>query len=535
MLKLIIKEPKQEARDFQLESKEYVLGSGENCEIVLNDDKVSGQYAKLYFQKRNFIIKALSQDTAVSVNDLVIETDTELVQGDEIIIGRTKIEVEIKESDIDKMLEKAKGGLDDTWESDIDEMRETVKSLSETQVLDARELIIADTLSDKKSLSYLTLIRIQNVMRRNRRWIIGCALLIFIAYIVSVISREGENTSKLHQKKAVYLVKPPSTEDEVADKASAIYFKTANEFMEKHLWEEAAEKYKRLLAFDFDNPEADKRLKKAEEELKNSELLEKGLSFIEKHQYEEGMSRLLKIPEDSVYFMRALLEITFARDALKYNTASKGSYKPASKADIIREKGKTLIRRAIGNYAEGQISPAITKLDAVSGLGLKSNSYLTLRALKLAKTMEKARLLFNKGSDEYKNRQFKNAFATWEKVISLDRKIAGGQSTHYSNRIYAYFANEYYKRAKKYYTQGNYLKASKDCANVLKGNPQHHGARDMKSRLLQRAKKLYQEGYVLESVNPAKAIEKWKELVQTSLPANEYYKKAKERIARYEQ
>ena len=231
--------------------------------------------------------------------------------------------------------------------------------------------------------------------------------------------------------------------------------------------------------------------------------------------------------------MRALLEITFARDALKYKTTSKG--KLVSKSDIAREKGKTLIKQAINNYTEGKISPAISKLDAVSKLGLKSNSYLTLRALKLAKTMEQSRLLFNKGLDEYKNRQFKNAFATWEKVISLDRKIAGGRSTQYSNRIYANFADTYYKRAKKYYSQGNYLKASKDCENVLRGNPRHSGARDMKSRLLQMTKKLYQDGYVLESVSPTKAIEKWKELVQTSLPANEYHKKAKERIAQYEQ
>jgi len=534
MLKLIIKEPKQEARDFQLESKEYVLGSGENCEIVLKDDKVSDRHAKLYFQKRNFIIKPLSQDSALSVNDLAIETDTELSQGDEIIIGRTKIEVEIKESDIDKMIEKEKGGPDDTWESDIDEIRETAKSLSETQVLHARELVIADTLSDKKSIGYLALIRIQNVIRRNRNWIIMCTLLIFIAYIVSVIFREGENTSKLrHGEKAVYLVKPPSTEDEVADKAAAIYFKTANQFMEKHLWKEAAAKYTRLLAFDSDHPEANKRLKRAKEEQKNRNLLEKGLSFIEKYQHEEGINLLSKIPEDSVYFMRALLEITFARDALKYKTASKG--KLVSKADIIREKGKTLIRQAINNYTKGKITPAISKLDAVSGLGLKSNSYLTLRAQKLAKTMEQARLLFNKGLDEFKNRRFKNAFATWEKVISLDRRIVGGRSTHYSNRIYANFADTYYKRAKKHYSQGNYLKASKDCAKALKGNPQHRGARDMKSRLSKRAKKLYQEGYVLESVSPVKAIEKWKELVQTSLPANEYHKKAKERIAQYEQ
>ncbi len=533
MLKLIIKEPKQEARDFQLESKEYVLGSGENCEIVLKDDKVSGQHAKLYFQKRNFIIKTLSRDLPVSVNDLPIEEDTELAQGDEILIGRTRIEMEIKESDIDKMLEKERGGPDDTWESDINEIRETAKSLSETQVLHARELVIADTLSEKKSIGYLTMIRIQNFIRRNRRWIIGCTLLIFIAYIVSVISKEGQNANKMRQDKPVYLVKPPSTEDEVADKAAAIYFKTANQFMEKHLWEEAAAKYTRLLAFDSSHPDAENQLKKANEELKNRKFLEKGLSFIEKYQHKEGVDLLLKIPEDSVYFMRALLEINFARDALKYKTTSKG--KLVSKADIAREKGRTLIRQAINYFTEGKISPAITKLDTVSKLGLKSNSYLTLRAQKLAKTMEQARLLFNKGLGEYKNRQFKNAFKTWEKVIRLDRRIAGGRSTQYSNRIYANFADTYYKRAKKYYSQGSYLKASKDCANVLRGNPRHSGAKDLKSRLLKRAKKMYQEGYVLESVSPAKAIEKWKELVQTSLPANEYHKKAKERIARYEQ
>ncbi|MDY6790493.1 MAG: FHA domain-containing protein [Thermodesulfobacteriota bacterium] len=535
MLKLIIKEPGQDARDFQLESKEYVLGSGKKCDIVLKDDKVSDRHAKLFFRKRNFIIKALSEESVVTVNDSIIETDTELVQGDEIKLGRIKIEMEIKESDIDKMLEKEKGGLNDTWESDVNEMRETVKSLSETQVLDARELVIADTLSEKKSIGYLTMIRIQNVIRRNRRWIIGGILLVFIAYIVSVISREGDDASKVRQDKAVYLVKPPSTEDEVADKAATIYFKAANEFMEKHLWEEAAEKYQRLLAFDPEHPDAGKRLAKAKEELNNRELLEKGLSFTQKYQYQQGINLLVKIPQDSVYFMRALLEITFARDALKYKTGSKGDSKPASKADITREKGKTLIRQAIANYAGGKINPAIRKLDAVSGLGLPSNSYLTLRASKLAKTIENTRLLFNKGMDQYKNRQFNKSFATCEKVIRLDRKIAGGRSTHYSSTIYANFADTYYKRAKKYYSQSNFLNASKECAKVLRGNPQHRGAKDLNSRLLLRAKKLYQEGYVLESVSPAKAIEKWKQLVQTSLPANEYHKKAKERIAKYEQ
>ena len=338
----------------------------------------------ILFSFTSFIIKPLSQDASLSVNDLAIEADTELVQGDEIKIGRTTIEMEIKESDIDKMLEKEKGSPDDTWESDIDEMRETVKSLSATQVLHARELVIADTLSDKKSIGYLAMIRIQNAFRRNRRLIIGCALLIFIAYIVSVLSGEEENASKLHQEKAVYLVKPPSTEGEVAKKAATIYFKTANQFMEKHLWEEAAEKYKRLLAFDSEHPEAGKRLKKAEKEVKNHELLNNGLPFIEKHRYEEGISLLSKIPEDSVYFMRALLEITFARDALKYKTDSKGVYKPSTKAEIIREKGKTLIRQAIGNYTEGKISPAMRKLDAVSKLGLKSSSYLTIQAIRLA-------------------------------------------------------------------------------------------------------------------------------------------------------
>ena len=55
MLKLIIKEPWQEARDFQLESKVYFIGRDEKCDIVLRDTKAAGKHAKLYFKDTEFV------------------------------------------------------------------------------------------------------------------------------------------------------------------------------------------------------------------------------------------------------------------------------------------------------------------------------------------------------------------------------------------------------------------------------------------------------------------------------------------------
>jgi hypothetical protein len=52
--------------------------------------------------------------------------------------------------------------------------------------------------------------------------------------------------------------------------------------------------------------------------------------------------------------------------------------------------------------------------------------------------------------------------------------------------------------------------------------------------LAEKAKRLYEDGYILEELNPTQAIQKWKMVLEMCPPENEYYQKAKSQIAKYE-
>jgi len=94
--------------------------------------------------------------------------------------------------------------------------------------------------------------------------------------------------------------------------------------------------------------------------------------------------------------------------------------------------------------------------------------------------------------------------------------------------------SEYYSRAQKDFDEGKFLEASKNCAEVLMIKPDHFGSHAMEKKISSRAKTLYEEGYILEELNPEQAVQKWSEVIGISLPSNEYYQKAKARIKKYE-
>lgn len=82
--------------------------------------------------------------------------------------------------------------------------------------------------------------------------------------------------------------------------------------------------------------------------------------------------------------------------------------------------------------------------------------------------------------------------------------------------------------------KGAYL----SCDRVLKENPNNTKARDVKNKawsLLRREMKpLYEDGAFEESVgNIEAAKEKWKKIVNSSVPQDDYYKKAKQKLKKY--
>ncbi|MCP4627974.1 MAG: hypothetical protein GY850_31325, partial [bacterium] len=63
--------------------------------------------------------------------------------------------------------------------------------------------------------------------------------------------------------------------------------------------------------------------------------------------------------------------------------------------------------------------------------------------------------------------------------------------------------------------------------------PGHKDARAIQKLLDREAKRLYEEGYTLEVINPEQAIKKWEEVLKISSPGSPYHKKAKAKLAKY--
>jgi tetratricopeptide (TPR) repeat protein len=95
-------------------------------------------------------------------------------------------------------------------------------------------------------------------------------------------------------------------------------------------------------------------------------------------------------------------------------------------------------------------------------------------------------------------------------------------------------ADEFYRQARDVYENEQYVEAYAKCTKALKASPGHRGCLEINSLLAEKAKRLYEDGYILEELNPTQAIKKWKMVLEICPPENEYYQKAKSRIAKYE-
>ena len=140
---------------------------------------------------------------------------------------------------------------------------------------------------------------------------------------------------------------------------------------------------------------------------------------------------------------------------------------------------------------------------------------------------------YDQGLEEYQNNRSSQAFQTWAKVVALDQQIVGKQSSQVANQIAAHMAVEFYRRAQRAFDAGEYAKARENAAKALRADPEHAGSVAINQRLAAKARRIYEEGYILEDLNPNQAVDKWRQVLRICPPDNEYYQKAQTKIAKY--
>ena len=493
-------------KEYVLDQAEITLGRSQDCDITVEDETVSSSHATIHMYDDDCIITDMDSKNGTIVNKSPIREDTSLKKGDEIEIGDVKFKFVHKDAVISK-------------EELLTEIKQT-----------------------------------QNKKTKNRILMAAVAVFCILLFLV-VISRDSEPPVKrsavktdqpvedriepLVPQTALVVEKKPDIEEVFAKTTADIYFDTGNEFLKSRLWDEAITKFEGVRGLDPDYPGVPDGIFKARTEALNRSLLEEGLMLISQGRNKEGIKQLEGIPHESVYIDEALLEIQFARDEMKpsipkkkVKTAEKASGK--QKADMLKQKGNELIAQAMKYYTQGNTKIAITKLNSALELKLSQADSLKTKALGLKDKIQKIQETYDKGLAEYNNKQLGQAFQTWAEVINLDQEIVGKEKSHFSSRIAIYMADELYRQAREAYESGRYTKAYTNCKKALIASPVHKGCLEIQGLLAEKARKYYEEGYILEDLNPKQAIKKWKMVLGMCSPENKYYQKAKSRVAKYE-
>jgi len=505
--RLLVISKKAFGKEYLVDQSEITVGRSRDCSITLDDQTVSSIHATIRIERDDCILRDMNSKNGTFVNTSRLKEEYILRKNDEIKIGSFKF-----------------------------------KFIHKDAVISKEELLSEIKRKEKRNL-------------RNKALIGALALLCIVILIVAISrqTREPEKRSVAQVEQSSEDVmeplvskKPPLEIQEkpvgpviLAESMADIYFNTANEFLANRLWDEAAGKFEQVQRIDPDYPGLPDGIFQARTESLNRSLLEEGLLLISQGHYTEGIKQLEGIPPESVYIDEAMLEIQFARDEMEQVKAKEGikvrkRTEQPPQTSSLKQKGEELIHQALKYYARGNMKAAVTKLNGALKLKMSPDDSLTIQASSLKESMARIAEVYGKGLAEYNSRQFGQAFQTWSEVLDIDQEIIGRGKSHFSSTIAIYMADEFYRQARQAYENEQYVEAYAKCTKALKASPGHRGCLEINSLLAEKAKRLYEDGYILEELNPTQAIEKWKMVLQMCPPENEYYKKAKSRIAKYE-
>lgn len=153
---------------------------------------------------------------------------------------------------------------------------------------------------------------------------------------------------------------------------------------------------------------------------------------------------------------------------------------------------------------------------------------------KTAAKVERVRVSYEKGLTLYQEGKLAQAYGEWDRTLQEDREISRGKRSFVAREIGRIMAKEYVSRGASAFEQKDYEAASKNWRKAVAIDPGNAEAEAGLARLTGIARKLYEEGYVLESVNLPAAQAKWRQVIAIVPPSDPYHRKAAEKLKKYE-
>lgn len=484
-------------RHYPLEQSELCIGRSQKCDIKLIKDRaVSSFHACLTLEKNRYWIKDFNSRNGTMINGTRAKKPVEIHHGDQIRIGET----------------------------------EFIYNNQETPISEE---------AYKHFLNHRRLRRPRRLFLFALLLVIGVSVMVGQSFWSDHLKAAGILTLASGHKETKGFQAENSVMSELSDRHSTeIDMASAGQFEASHLWQEAAEIYKKVLQEAPRLSSAIDGLNRCRLEIKHQARFEKGLSLYEQGNWAESVSKLKEIPVESVYSARALQKIGLASDKIEETKAKKVAQKKATKAIVPDAEAQSHVASALEHYAAGYFEPALNALQQgfkktyVHDGKMKKKLQQTQEAIRNIEQMtERGRELYYAGNVD-------EAFGKWEEALRLDRVLVGIAPSASAEKIGLYVAEEFCRRAKIHFEAENDEEAMKQVELAEKASPGHQGARKIRALVETRHRKViaqrrFEEAEQIKDIDLSAAIRKWEEIVVSTGEDNKYHQKSKGMLAKY--
>lgn len=458
MLRLIIHEPGKRPRYIVLERPEYTLGRSKENDIIFDDSAMSRSHALIFIQGDFSFIQDRNSSGGTYLNRRRIYQKTVIRDGDILVMGETRIEVETE------------GKTAEEWER--------------TRIADPE---------------------LQKKLMRTRAWTNWAKIAAFEPE-TDATSAEGKKRDQHHR---LIIVSEEDfgreyplnhSEIQIGRSSGASVRLSDNKVSTYHALLEIRGDDCYLKDMNSKNGTLvegvfilDRRLLEDEDRIRigNTKLL-----FVHKHSTKSKQAILKPFKTKhlaknrrwlwpfAVFFVGFLLLLWFKASLFGYSefqpaisvTKPAVRQSPNPNSPIARkaqpdETAEQQLERALSDYVKGEINEALNKLNRILTPDLRLSHRLKNGAHTLKKNIQIAQALFEQGVEAYQTGAVQQSFTIWEKLLLVDQEISGSVQSHYSKQVAWRIADEFSKRAWKDYQNQDYDSARKNCELALKAVP----------------------------------------------------------------
>ncbi len=252
---------------FPLSGDKFTIGQGEENTLVLSDPSVSPDHAVIRAQEENFVIRDLSGTGGTLVNGEPVSEDKTLEMGDIIKIGPHELRF-------------VEGG-------EIYSLAPEQKAVTAGLRPEDGPAGLPPIVSKLKDLS--------QTMRKRPLILVASALIVI--FFLFLLFQNGSEKPEEPQPDP-YLIKIQALEQ--LNKGMEHYY--------SQRWQEARDCFDQALTLDPESEKAVIYQEKALREQENQVALNKGKEYCEQGIWEDALSELSRIPEDSFYYSSSLQE-----------------------------------------------------------------------------------------------------------------------------------------------------------------------------------------------------------------------------------